>query len=75
MFGKTGNKHPMFGQTHSTKKVYLYSNDNPLILYKEFDSYTKASEYFGCHRKTIYRYIDSNKLYQNIWMLYSFEQK
>jgi group I intron endonuclease len=71
MFGRTGENHPMFGQIHSKKKVYLYSYDNPSVLYKEFNSYTEAGAFFDCHRKTIYRHIDSEKLYLDKWILCS----
>jgi excisionase family DNA binding protein len=37
----------------------------------EFQSYTEASNYLNCHRKTIYRYIDKDKLYLDKWILCS----
>jgi group I intron endonuclease len=56
--------------TKSAKEVYLYSN-NPMVLSKKFRTYTEASLYLGCHRKTIYRNIDSNKLYLDKWIISS----
>lgn len=57
--------------TKSAKEVYLYSHGIFTILYKKFPTYTEAALYLGCHRKTIYRYIDSNKLYLNKWIISS----
>lgn len=57
MFGRTGNKNIL------SKKVYLYDKDNLTTVYKEFSSFTEAAQFFGCHRKIIYRYIDKNKYY------------
>jgi len=57
--------------TKSAKEVYLYSYNNPTVLFKKFRTYSEAGLYFSCHRKTIYRYIDSNKLYQDKWIITS----
>jgi len=48
-----------------SKKVYVYSNESPSILIKEFNSYSEAIQYFSCSKSTISKYIDSNKLYLN----------
>jgi len=54
-----------------SKKVFLYSSENPLILYKEFETYTSAAEYIGCHSSHIRRIIDKDKLFKNNWILRS----
>jgi group I intron endonuclease len=54
-----------------SKKVFLYSSENPLILYKEFETYTSAAEYIGCHSSHIRRIIDKDKLFKNKWILRS----
>jgi group I intron endonuclease len=54
-----------------SKKVFLYSSENPLILYKEFETYTSAAEYIGCHSSHIRRIIDKDKLFKNKWILHS----
>lgn len=58
MFGRTGDKNIL------SKKVYVYEDlqsSNPL---KVFNSYTEAAIYFNCHRKSIYRYIDTKKVFK-----------
>lgn len=57
--------------TKSAKKVYLYSHDNPTVLFKEFRTYTEAGLFLGCHRKTLYRNINTNQIYKNKWLLFS----
>jgi group I intron endonuclease len=57
--------------TKSAKEVYLYSNNNLTVLFKKFRTYTETGLYLNCHRKTIYRYIDSNILYQDKWIVSS----
>jgi len=54
-----------------SKKVYVYSNENPFILFKSFNSYTEAGKYFNCSRMTISRYIDTKNLYKKNWILLS----
>jgi len=53
------------------KIVYLYSSENPLILHKEFETYTSAVEYINCHSSHIRRIIDKDKLFKNKWILRS----
>jgi group I intron endonuclease len=71
----TGINNPMFGRTGDnnilSKKVYIYEKDNLTNLFKEFSSYTEAANFFECHRKTIYRYIDKNIYYKNKWIISS----
>lgn len=57
-FALTGSKNP------KSKKVFLYSNENPLIFHKEFDTYTAAAKYLNCHSSNIGRNINTNKLYK-----------
>lgn len=59
-------------RSKSSKRVYLYLNESPTILFKEFSTYTEAGQYLNCNRSTIYRYIDSNKIYCNKWLLSSY---
>jgi len=54
-----------------SKKVFLYSSENPLILHKEFETYTSTAEYIGCHSSHIRRIIDKDKLFKNKWILRS----
>jgi group I intron endonuclease len=54
------------------KKVYIFLNDNPNILYKEFRSYTEASLYLNCSRETVSNYIDTGKQYKEKWILKSY---
>jgi group I intron endonuclease len=59
------------GKNYKSKKVYLYSSENPLILHKEFETYTFAAEYLNCSSTHIGRIIDKDKLYKNKWTLRS----
>ncbi|OAQ21992.1 intron endonuclease, partial [Linnemannia elongata AG-77] len=83
---KSGVNNPMHGKTetldkislaltgdknYKSKKVFLYSSENPLILYKEFETYTSAAEYINCSSTHIGRIIDKDKLYKNKWILRS----
>src|SRR5690606_7149738 len=54
-----------------SKKVYIYSNNNPPILLKEFNSCSEAINYLSCSKSTISKYIDTNKIYLNKWKLLS----
>jgi len=61
-------------ETHKaniSKKVYVYSNDNPPVLAFEFNSQTETVAYFNSNNATISRYVNSEKLYQNKWILSS----
>ena len=49
----------------------MYSNDNPPILFKTFNSQIEASIYFKTSNSTIIRFKDSGKVYLNKWLLYS----
>jgi len=76
---KTGENYPNFGKFLSEetktkiskaliKKVFVYSLDpisNEMILYKSFDSYLDASKYFNCTKRTLFNYVDKNKLFKN----------
>jgi len=61
----TGSKNP------KSKKVFLYSSENPLILHKEFETYTSAAKYLNYHSSSIGRNVDTSKLYKNKWILRS----
>ena len=71
----SGENNPMYGNTGAknilSKKVYIYNKENPTEVFKEFNSNTEAAQYFKCHRRTIYRYIDKNKYYQDKWIISS----
>jgi hypothetical protein len=76
---KTGENHPNFGKSLSEetktkisktliKKVFVYSFDpisNEIILHKSFDSYSDTSKYFNCTKRTLFNYVDKNKLFKN----------
>lgn len=49
--------------------MFLYLSENPLILYKEFETYTSAAEFIGCHSFHVRRIIDKDKLFKNKWIL------
>ena len=77
-----GGNNPFFGKTHNeetraklaakaSKKVFVYNIDNPLILDKEFSSYTEAAKHFNCIPSTISSYVDANKIFKIQWRLYS----
>ncbi len=58
------------------KKVYVYTMDtvlNERILFKSFNSCAETMKYLNCSKMTITRYIDSNKLYKNKYILSSNE--
>jgi len=75
---KTEENHPNFGKPLSEetkakiskaliKKVFVYSFDpisNKMILYKSFDSYSDTSKYFNCTKRTLFNYMDKNKLFK-----------
>lgn len=79
MFGKTGESNPFYGKTHSaetltkmSKKVFVYSLDsvsNEKILFKSFNNITEAAKFFDCNKRTLFNYIDNNKLYKKQWLL------
>jgi group I intron endonuclease len=54
-----------------SKKVFVYSSSTPTILQHEFGSYTEAAKHFNCNIMTISKYIKSEKLYLNQWILIS----
>lgn len=78
---KKGENHPNFGKSLSegtkdkiskalSKKVYLYSFDpvsNEITLFKCFDSYTDTSKYFNYTKRTLFNYVDKNKLFKEQW--------
>jgi hypothetical protein len=78
---KKGENHPNFGKFLSEetknkiskaliKKVYsLDPISNEMILHKSFDSYSDTSEYFNCTKRTLFNYVDKNKLFKNQWIL------
>jgi len=82
---KTGKNHPNFGKFLSEetktktkiskaliKKVFVYSLDptsNQIILHKSFNSYLDTSKYFNCSKRTLFNYMDKNKLYKGKWLL------
>jgi hypothetical protein len=46
----------------------VYSFDpisNEIILHKSFDSYSDTSKYFNCTKRTLFNYVDKNKLFKN----------
>ncbi len=54
------------------KKIFVYTKDldsNELILYKCFDNYTETAIYLNCSKRTLFYYVDKNKLYKNKWIL------
>ena len=75
---RSGENHPMFGKTHSdearikmSKKVFVYDNNYPSILYKEFNSCSETAKFFDSSNSSISRYLDTKKLYLNRWLLFS----
>jgi len=55
-----------------SKKVFVYSFDflsKETTLYKSFENYTEASKYFYCNKRTLFNYVDKNKLYKKQWIL------
>jgi group I intron endonuclease len=56
---------------HMAKKVYVYSNDNPITLILTFNTQTEAANHFKCSNATISFYIDTNKLYKKKLILSS----
>lgn len=65
----------MLGENNpKSKKVFVYFKDNLTKLLFEFSTYTEAGKYFNCSRKTISKYIDNNKIYQDKWILFSSSQ-
>jgi len=82
----SGVNHPNFGRNRSeetklkmslakSKKVFVYSFDslsNETTLHKCFNSYTEATKYFDCSKRTLSSYVDKNKLYKNKWIISSF---
>lgn len=58
----------------NSRKVFIFKYDPILetkILIKKFNSYSEASQYFGCSIRTLSRYIDKNKLYKKEFYIYS----
>lgn len=53
------------------KKVYLYNKDNLSILIEEFVSRREAAKFFKCDKNTITNYIDTNKIYNDKWVISS----
>lgn len=46
----------VFSESHKqnmSKKVYVYTNENPKILFQLFNSCNETAKYFNCNRKTI----------------------
>ena len=60
-------------RSKSSKKIYLYLNESPTILFKKFKTYTEAGQYLDCNRSTISKYVDTNKIYNNKWLLSSYQ--
>lgn len=78
LISKPGPLNPMYGKHHSpstiailsalkSQPVYLYDLDN--VFVQEFISATAASAYFGVHKTTIGRYVQSGKVFQNKYYL------
>jgi group I intron endonuclease len=67
-YGRSGEKHPMFGKY---KNIFVYTLDSEtgLILNKSFENSLEAAKYFNCTIRTIYYYLDKNKLYKKQWIL------
>jgi hypothetical protein len=74
--GKLGSSSPMFGKTHTTearskisigisKPVTLYNNNNQYIL--TFKNSQQLSDFIGCHKITIGRYIKSGICYNGLY--------
>jgi NADH-ubiquinone oxidoreductase chain 3 len=53
------------------KLIYVYSKDNPTILFKTFNSQMEASIYFGCGKSSINRYKDTGKVFLEKWLIFS----
>jgi group I intron endonuclease len=84
---KTGQNNPNFGKSLSketkakisealSKKVFIYFFDpisNKIILHKCFDNYLDTSKYFNCTKRTLFNYIDKNKLFKEQWVLSTIE--
>lgn len=47
------------------KKLFVYSNTTPTILYPEFTSCAEAAKHFSCSIATISRYVKGRKLFKN----------
>lgn len=62
---RTGENSPV------SKKVFVYSNSIPTIIFYEFVSCSEAAKYFNCSIVTITRYIKNGKLFQGEWILYT----
>src|SRR5690606_17929532 len=45
-----------------SKKIYVYTNENPKEVFLIFNSVNETAEYFNCSRRTISKYIDNNVL-------------
>jgi len=72
---KKGVNNPMYGKIGKnkklSKKVYVYNNKESLIFFKIFSFYVETAIHFYCHKRTINRYIDTQKLYKKEWLLSS----
>jgi group I intron endonuclease len=76
---KYGEKNPFYGRTHSAetlaklnKKVFVYTFDSvskEKLLFKSFNNISEAAVHFKCNKRTLFNYIDKNKLYKKQWML------
>lgn len=59
-------------KNHNEKTIYLYDN-NELVLDSPFKTYAEVNEILGLNKsgRTVYRKIDTNKLYKNRYLITS----
>ena len=71
MYGRTGALHPMYGKvpTHAMT-VNVYSLDN--VLVNSFPSQVAAAEWLGVSNGTVRNYIQSGKVWKNLYVFRKF---
>lgn len=70
---KSKANHPNFGNvSYIAKAIYIYSLDNNLI--KECSSITEGAEWLKSDRRTVRRYILSNKVFNGKYIIQSFKK-
>lgn len=76
---RLGKNNSMFGRTHSAESkakmgaiqgniIFVYNSDGSLA--NTFTLIRKAKKYFNCSPSTIQRYVYTNQLFQDKWILY-----